>query len=89
MKITLWIECDGTVYIATPTTDIENKRRIRIGHIENTGSTYSVAFQVPCLQAFDKSGFATRNEAVSYEQEIINMHLTMHLRELFQKGENN
>lgn len=83
MKITIWVEPDGATYIATPDTNIEAKQRIRLGHISQEKGIYAVAFQVPCLQGYNKGGFASRGEAISYEQDIINEHLTEYLHELF------
>lgn len=88
MQITLWVNCDGSTYIATPKADVEAHRRVRLGHITSDEDNFCVAFTIPALSKYNKAGFATRQEAICYEQGIINRHLAEHLPELFKNGEN-
>ena len=75
MLITLFTEPDGSVYLVSPKAENSAIKTNRLGNILQHEGIYNVEFVLPDLAQFNKSGFTTRDEAICYEQEIINKHL--------------
>ena len=83
MKTTIIIAKNGDTYITLAykpaevlNKDIKLNSTLRFGEVVNNDMLgFSVRFQIPFFQKFDKDGFKSKLSAVSYEQDILDKHL--------------
>lgn len=82
MKITLLSYPDGTIIITKPhqtrdiTDDIGEVQEItRVGTITYKNGGYNTEFLLDKLKSYDRQGFHSREEAIAYEQNILDTYL--------------
>lgn len=82
MKITVLAYPNGDILVTKPSLD-ENleatlgtpQKTIRVGKIILDNNLYKTEFQLEALSSYNRGGFHSRDEAIAYEQGILDAHL--------------
>ena len=82
MKMTLLAYPNGDVLITKPhrdrdiSSDVGEAQSVtRVGTIVECDGIYNTEFQLDELKVYNKRGFHSRDEAIAYEQDILDTHL--------------